>query len=252
MSMAESRESTVIQSFIGLAELLVDDFDVLDLSTRLTEDCAEVLDVAAAGLLLADPAGMLHLLAATTEQARTLEAFQLQRDEGPCLDSFSTGLPVAVANLAAESARWPRFTSVAQEQGFASMQAVPLMLRGSRLGALGLFGATPGVLSDADLELARGLAHVASIAIAQQSQPHANVSLQHGLQTAIQSRAVLELAKGVLAELGGLEMQDAFSRLRMYAHRQSRLLTEVARDVVNGDPAVRADILSEPARRTDA
>ena len=246
------REQAVIRSFIGLADRLVDNFDVVDLSTQLTEDCAQVLDVAAAGLLLADAGGMLHLLAATTEQARTLEAFQLQREEGPCLESYRTGRPVRVADLAAAADRWPRFATVAVDQGFASVHAVPMVLRGSRLGALGLFGGAVGSLNDADLALAGALAHVASIAIAQQTQARDDATLQRGLQSAVESRAVLEMAKGVLAEVGGLEMQDAFSRLRSYAHQSSRPLTEVAREVVSGDPTLRTAITAEPDGHTRA
>src|ERR1700710_501846 len=111
------RETRVLDAVVSLVDSLLDDFDVVDLLTELTERCAELLDVAAAGILLADPLQNLHLLAATSEKARDLELFQLQADQGPCLDCYASGQPVSVADLAAESARWPRFVPAAVEGG---------------------------------------------------------------------------------------------------------------------------------------
>jgi len=243
--MDASREREIIRSFIRFADRLVDDYDVLDLTTQLTEDCGRLLNVAAAGLLLADAGGVLHLLAATSEQARAVEAFQLQREEGPCLDCYHTGQPVSVADLSAEISRWPRFVAVAAEQGFASVHAIPLRLGRQLLGALGLFGAAAGALDDDDLTLARGLAHVASIAIAQDSHPSDRASLLPGLQAAVASRALVEVAKGVLAETHTLDMQEAFARLRDYAHRHQQRLSDVAREVVAGEPDTRRLLLTE-------
>ena len=242
--MATERERAIIGSFIGLADRLVDDYDVVDLTTELTEDCTRLLNVKAAGLLLADAGGVLHLLAATSEQAHTLEAFQLQREQGPCLDCYTTGQPVSVADLNAEASRWPRFVEVAAEQGFASVHAIPMRLRRHRLGALGLFGAATGALDGDDLTLAQGLAHVASIAIAQKGPLHDDANPVPALSAAVASRALVEVAKGVLAATYDVDMQEAFSRLREYAHRHHRRLTDVARDVVAGDPHIRRQLLS--------
>ncbi len=134
------RETRVLSAVVSLVDSLLDDFDVVDLSTELTERCAELLDVAAAGFLLADPLQKLHLLAATSEKAHDLELFQLQADEGPCLDCFASGRPISVADLGAASTRWPRFVSAAVDAGFASVHAVPMRAAGIVLGALGLFG----------------------------------------------------------------------------------------------------------------
>ena len=242
--MAGQREQEIIKSFIGFADRLVGEFDVLDLTTQLTQDCARLLDISAAGLLLADPSGILHLLAATSEQAQTLEAFQLQREEGPCLDCFESGVAVNVPDLQAEAARWPRFAAVAVAQGFASVHAVPVRLGDLTLGALGLFGSTIGNLNEEDLNLARGLAHVAAIALVQGDRPVDRAGLMPALQAAVGSRAVLEMAKGVLAEVYDVEMQEAFNRLRSYSHAHDQRLTEVARLVVIRTPG-NAEILKE-------
>ncbi len=197
--MTDHREQDIIDAFVTFADRLIDDVDVLDLTTQLARDCARLLDVAAVGLLLADVGGVLHLLAATSEEARKVEAFQLQRDEGPCLDCYQTGAPVNVPDLNTQTERWPRFTAVALQEGIASVHAIPLRLRLDRLGALGLFGGAPGTLNDPDLRVARGLAHVASLAIVQAGRPPDRVDVLTSLRAAVAGRAAVETAKGVLA-----------------------------------------------------
>lgn len=247
--MATDREREVIRSFINLADRLVDDYDVVDLTTQLTQDCARLLDVSASGLLLADAGGVLHLLAATSEQAHTLEAFQLQREEGPCLDCFLTGQSISVTDLSSEAARWPRFVKVAAEQGFASVHAIPLRLRGHRLGALNLFGSRVGDLNEDDLRLAQGLAHVASIAIVHGDSLRDDAIVAPSLNAAVAGRALVEVAKGVLAGTHSLDMQEAFNRLRNYAHQRQLRLTDVARDVVAGKSDTRRELLAELGKR---
>lgn len=237
--MTQQRERDIIESFIGFADRLVDDYDVLDLTTQLAQDCARLLDVAAVGLLLADAGGVLHLLAATSEEARKLEAFQLQRDEGPCLDCYHTGKQVSVADLTTQTKRWPRFTTVAAEQGIASVHAVPMLLRQDRLGAMGLFGTTPGALGQDDLTLARGLAHIASIAIVQANRAADRDEVLPALHAAVGSRAAVETAKGVLAEVHDIDMHEAFGRLRDYAQSHHQRLADVARQVISGTAASR-------------
>ncbi|MGI8592319.1 MAG: GAF and ANTAR domain-containing protein [Nakamurella sp.] len=246
-----TRESEIIAAFTGLADRLVDDYDVVDLTTQLAEDCARLMDVAAVGLLLADATGVLHLLAATSEEARKLEAFQLQRDEGPCLDCYHSGARVSVADLRTEKARWPRFAASAAQEGFASVHAIPMRLRHARLGALGLFGTEPGTLGDDDLQLARGLAHVASIAIVQNNLTLEQGSVLGALQSAVASRGVVEMAKGVLSEAQSVDMQEAFNRLRGYARNHQQHLTDVAREIVSRRlPA--DELLSESASHPNA
>src|SRR4029077_20756304 len=162
------RETRVLDAVVSLVDSLLDDFDVVDLLTELTERCAALLDVESAGLLLADPLEQLRLLAATTEETRNLELFQLQADEGPCVDCYFSGQPVSVADLKTEADRWPTFVPAALDAGFASVHAVPMRAAGIVLGALGLFGARRGALSDADLLVGQTLAHIAAVAILQE------------------------------------------------------------------------------------
>lgn len=222
------RETQVLDAVVTLVDSLLVDFDVMDLLTELTERCAQLLDVAAAGFLLADPFDQLHLLAATTEQARDLELFQLQADQGPCVDCYATGQPVSVADLEAEAQRWPRFVPAAREAGFTSVHAVPMRAAGLVLGALGLFGTEPGELNDADVLVAQTLAHIACVAILQGQAPTPSTVLPQ-LRSALASCVVVEQAKGYLREVLDVSVEDAFVVLRSYSHARGEHLTEIAR-----------------------
>ena len=181
----------------------------------------------------------------SAEQARSLEVFQLQREEGPCLDCYHTGVAVSVANLAEEGGRWPRFADVAAHEGFASVHAIPMRLHDQVLGALNLFGAMPGQLDADDRTLAQALAHVATIALVRQNQALTDASVLPGLQAAVASRAALEMAKGVLAEVLSIDPEESFRRLRAYAHEHGEHLASVANTVVNGTPSARMSLFAE-------
>ena len=222
------RETRVLDAVVSLVDTLLDDFDVVDLMTELTEHCAQLLDVAAAGFLLADPFDQLRLLAATTEEARELELFQLQADEGPCVDCYATGQPVSVADLNAAAARWPRFVPAALDAGFASVHAVPMRAAGIVLGALGLFGTDTGELDDADRLVAQTLAHIACVAILQEHAP-TPATVMPQLRSALASRVIVEQAKGLLRETLDISVEDAFTYMRSYARANGEHLTDVAR-----------------------
>jgi hypothetical protein len=230
--MTENREREVTQAFVSLASSLATGYDVVDLLNSLTSECARLLDVASAGLLLADEVGVLHVLAASSQHARQLELFALQREEGPCLDCYRAGQPIAVPNLGEVAARWPQFVAGAQVAGFASVHALPMRLRDNILGVLGLFGTTVGALNQEDLTLGQALADVASVALVQDRAAADNSVINEQLQTVLTSRVVIEQAKGVLAQLGELDMDEAFAVLRLYARDHNLRLTGVAEDVV--------------------
>lgn len=198
--------------------------------------------MAAAGFLLADPMDRLRLLAATTEQAQALELFQLQSDEGPCVDCYRNGQPVSVADLTLAGQRWPRFVPAAREAGFASVHAVPMRAAGIVLGALGLFGSRPGALNEADLLVGQTLAHVACVAILQEHPPTSATVLPR-LRSALTSRTVVEQAKGFVREICDVSIEDAFTLLRTYARGRGEHLTDVARALM-GDRTSRPAILA--------
>lgn len=228
-----TREDEVVEAFLTMAGSLVDGEDVSALLTQLTSDCARLLDVTSAGLLLADSRGTLHVLAASSHDAADLEGYQSQRSQGPCHDCYQDGRPVPVPDLTVAADRWPGFVPVALAHGVRSVHAVPLRLRDQILGALGLFGSTPGELNERDLRLAQALADVATISIIQERVAADREAVNEQLQTALESRIVLEQAKGVLAQMGGLPMSEAYDALVQYARDHNLKLADVARALVD-------------------
>jgi transcriptional regulator with GAF, ATPase, and Fis domain len=227
-------ERQVAEAFVALADTLVDDFDVVEFLHQVTARCAKVLGVSAAGVLLTDQRGALQVLAASTEQSRLLELLQLQTNEGPCPECFQTGRAIAVADLAAAGQRWPRFTAEAREVGFSSVHALPMRLRTDVIGALSLFGTDPGSLDEDTIRLAQALADVATIGILQARAIRRRETLAEQLQTALNSRIVIEQAKGVISERRQLDMDESFVLLRSTARSRNRGLSDLARSIVNG------------------
>ncbi len=213
---------------------MVDDFDVVDLLALLVDRSVELLDASAAGIVLAEASGGLRLMASTSEAIELVELFQVQNEEGPCLDCSRSGRPVVVEDLAAEIDRWPRFVPFALDSGFRAAHALPMRLRGRILGALNLFRSEPGGLGGADITAGQALADVATIALLQSHAIREAKVVADQLQQALQSRVAIEQAKGMLAEQAGVDMSEAFSRLRGYARGQRRPLAGVADDVVQG------------------
>jgi hypothetical protein len=232
--MEGSRDARLVQTFVELADTLVSDFDVVDFLHLLVRRATEGLDAAEAGLLLSDSSGTLHLMASSSERTHALELFQLQNEEGPCLECFQTGVAVTIEDLGAEAGRWPRFVPAAVAAGFGSVHALPMRLRDERIGVLNLFGAQAGTLSEAEALASRAMADIATIGILQQRAIHqAQVTVEQ-LEMALTSRILIEQAKGVLAERAGVDMDVSFERLRSYARRSSRRLSDVARELIEG------------------
>lgn len=235
-----TREAVLARTLVELADTLVDDFDVVDLLTRLADRCVEVLDVEAAGIMLAGPDGQLRVMASSSEAMRVLELFEIQAQEGPCLDSHRAGLPVVNQDLAAVNGRWPRFAAEAIVAGFHSVHALPMRLRGSVIGALNLFRAGPGEMGQADLEVAQAFADVATIAILQHRAAQEAQVINEQLTHALNSRIVIEQAKGMIAERLELDMERSFAALRNHARNHNLRLADVANDVIAGTVAASA------------
>jgi transcriptional regulator with GAF, ATPase, and Fis domain len=224
-------------TFIELADTMVADFDILDFLHMLTDRAVQLLGASAAGVMLADPRGELRVAAASTEEAGLLELFQLQNDQGPCLECFRTGRPVTAADLSAAAQRWPRFAQAAVQAGFVTVEALPMRLRDQVIGALNLFRAEPGSFDEADLRIGQALADVATIGLLHERNVRRRETVAEQLQAALNSRVVIEQAKGKLAERLGIDMDRAFSMLRDYARASNLRLTDVARAFVAGATA---------------
>jgi transcriptional regulator with GAF, ATPase, and Fis domain len=242
------REQEVVEAFVTLTTELTRGRDVVDLLSHLARCCASLLDVASVGLLLSDGAGDLHVLAASTEATRQLEVFQLQRADGPCLDAYHAGEPVLEPDLATAHHRWPVFVPAALELGFRSAHVVPLRLGEQVLGAMGLFGARPGSPGARDLALARALADVASVALVHDRDVRDRGRVVEQLERALDSRIVIEQAKGVLAQHHGTDVEQAFTALRHWARDHGLRLSDVARDVVSRELSAQL-VVEHGARR---
>jgi GAF domain-containing protein len=229
------REQTLAETFVLLADTLVDDYDIVDLLDQLVARCVNLLGVTAAGLLLDDQRGNLAVVASSDESTRLLEIFQLQTNEGPCLDCVRSGSAVSSDDLHDDDERWPRFVPAAVDAGFRSVVAVPLRLRDQTIGGLNLFHARPDPISNDDRRLAQALADVATIGILQRRSTHRTTQLAEQLQHALSSRVAIEQAKGVLAERRNVGMDEAFGALRGYARTHNLKLTDVALAVVRGE-----------------
>jgi ANTAR domain/GAF domain/Histidine kinase-like ATPase domain len=239
---SRSREQELSRTFVMLADSLVEDYDIVDLLERLTEACVRLLGVTAAGLLLNDQQGRLTVVASSSEETRLLEIFQLQNDQGPCLECVRTGTAVVSGDLDADRSRWPLFASFAVEAGFRSVAALPMRLREQTIGGLNLFYDHAVPVAPEDQRLAQALADVATTGILQQPSAQRSTLLAEHLQRALSSRVVIEQAKGVLAERNGMSMEVAFDSLRLYARDQNLKLTDLAVAIVHHDfnPAFRS------------
>jgi GAF domain-containing protein len=224
-------------TFVDLADTMVADFDVIDFLHLLTDRTVRLLGASAAGVVLADPRGELRVAAASSEEAGLLELFQLQNDQGPCLDCFRTGRPITATDLTGMAQRWPRFAHAATRAGYRTVEALPMRLRDQVIGALNLFRAEPDSFDPADLRIAQALADVATIGLLHERNVRRSETVAEQLQAALNSRVVLEQAKGKLAERLGIDMDRAFTMLRDYARNANQRLTDVARDFVVGGSA---------------
>jgi hypothetical protein len=241
-------DERLAQTFVELADTLVGGFDLMEFLHMLTERCVELLEVSAAGLLLADSHGTLQLVAASTERARVVELFQVQNDEGPCLDSYRSGRPVIVPDMTAShaGAQWPMFTTAARELGFAAVHAIPMRLRDQVIGTLNLFGAVPDGLDPAVARAAKALVDVATIGILQERATREQELVAGLLQVTLNSRVIIEQAKGVLAERMQVSPDQAFIVLRAYSRSNNCPLTQLAADVIGGTAELLAGRRARP------
>lgn len=227
-----TRAERVSVAFVKITDTLVADYDVVDLLHALVEESVGLLDVAAAGLLLADPSGELQVVASTSEESRLVEILQLQAGAGPCVDCYLSGKAVEVENIAALT-EWGEFREAALSQGFRSVHAVPMRVHGRTIGAMGLFGAQEGALTEEDAAIGQALADVATISIMQERTIREAALVNEQLQRALNTRVLIEQAKGVIAHTAGVDMDEAFNRLRSHARANSQSLHVTAGRIVD-------------------
>jgi transcriptional regulator with GAF, ATPase, and Fis domain len=231
--MVEDRSIELSEVFVSLADSLRADHDVVDTLDLLIQASTTFTSAAEAGIVLADGAGRLHVMASSSERASAVEEAQLGAKEGPCFEAFTTGSVVEIPHITATRDRWPEFVAATQQRGLFAAHAVPLQVRGQVLGAMNLFSAAPGALSDRESIIIEAMANVATISVVQTQTRNRDAALAEQLQHALNSRVVIEQAKGVLAHRHNIAMDAAFAILRNHARRHGNKLADTARQVIS-------------------
>lgn len=230
--MPPTRERRLVETFVALTDTLVDDYDLVEVLQTLVDAAVELFDASAAGIMLVDDDGDLEVLASTSERSGLIGLLQLDAGEGPCMECLTTGQPVSVHDPAEAARRWPAFAAASAAAGYASVHALPMRLRDTTLGSLNLFRETEGPLNTQDASVAQALTDVATISILQQRTLQHATTTQAQLQRALDSRVVIEQAKGFVAHTHQVSTEDAFELLRRHARAHHLLLADLARDVV--------------------
>jgi transcriptional regulator with GAF, ATPase, and Fis domain len=232
--MTETREQLLVKTFVTLADSLVAGYDVIDLLQTLVDRTTELFDAAAAGIILGPDADHLDVIASTSENSRIVGLMQLRAGEGPCVEAVTSGVVVSVVDEAEMFERWPEFAGAATGSGFVSVHAIPLRLRGQIIGSLNLFRDREGALNEADAIAAQALADVATISVLQERTIHDSSIVRDQLQRALDTRIVIEQAKGVLVHTHRLDMDSAFRLIRHHARSTQTPMSVVAAGVVDG------------------
>ncbi|MFR0354891.1 GAF and ANTAR domain-containing protein [Streptomyces sediminimaris] len=228
-----NREQQLAEALVGLADSLADDIDPVVLLDRLVLGCADLSGADAVGVMVANPRGRLRLMAVTDSRAALLEFFQLQTDEGPCVDCYRKGERVDAPDLRDGARRWPQVAPFAVEHGFQAAHALPLRVHHQTVGAVNLLLSRPGGLSSHDLGLAQALADVTAVALVNWSpHPLRPSDVSSSVQRAVAAKATVDIAIGMLVEQGDLSPAEARSALLAWSARSGRRLTDVAHGLV--------------------
>jgi GAF domain-containing protein len=229
-----AREQDLLTAFIEFADTFVDEYDIVEFLHRLAERCVELVDASEVGIMLADQGGELHYVASSSERMRLIELFELQHDEGPCLDAYRAGVSVHSGLADEGNARWPRFAPHAREVGFESVSALPMRLRSEVIGALNIFSVNPVALREDDRLVMQALADIATIGILQKRALGDALVVTSQLEAALESRIAIEQAKGIVAERNRVTVDEAFALLRNYSRAHNVLLSQTAREIIDG------------------
>ena len=232
--MSQTRETLLVRTFVTLADSLVATYDVIDLLQTLVDQSNELFDASAAGIILGPDDDHLEVIVSTSEESRLVGLMQIRAGEGPCVEAVTTGRVVSVVDSAEMAERWPTFAHAAQQSNYVSVHAIPLRLRGQTIGSLNLFRDHEGALNKEDAIAAQALADVATIGVLQERAVRDHTVVREQLQRALDSRIVIEQAKGVLSHVHHLDMEAAYRLLRQHARSTQTPMSVVAAGLVDG------------------
>lgn len=237
--MAVSREVLLSELLVRLADTLTEDVDPVELMAVLAEGTVSLLAVHEAGVVLADARGGLRVTASSSERMRDLELYELQNQDGPCLECFTAGTPVLNVRLdSVDHSRWPHFAPRAREAGYQVVHAFPIRHCDETIGMVNAFDTQARDLSDDEVRMGQAMAQMAAIGLLHQRAVLEGQSVIEQLQHALEARVVVEQAKGVLSERTGAPLAEAYQLLRGYARRHSRTVASVAVEVLAGQLTV--------------
>ncbi|MEU7152417.1 ANTAR domain-containing protein [Streptomyces sp. NPDC045456] len=228
-----SREEKITQTFVELADTLVDDFDVIDFLQQLTVRCCDILAVTDTAVLLAYPGPHLYSPAPCDPSPALSKVLDPALREGPGLDAYRTATTVAPGHLARAPAAWHDFTTQAIETGYTYASAVPMRLRRESLGSLLLLRTSDSPLPVADLSVAQAFADAAAIGLLHAHSLRRTDAVDTQLHAALHSRILIEQAKGALAARRALSLYEAFTAMRHHARSHHLLLTTVAQHIAD-------------------
>ena len=225
----------LLDTFVALADTLASDYEVGDFLQFLVDRCSELLLADTVGVLLETPAGTLALAAATSPEMLEIKDLEMSLGQGPGLEAYRTGRQVTAADLGQCRDRWPQFVDRIGELGMRSAYAFPLRLRDDSIGALNLYWSVVEAVSPREISLGQALADSAAVGILQERAVFEAERRSEQLQRALDSRIVIEQAKGMLAERRGLRPGEAFTLLRTHARSNNLKLREVCRLLLDGE-----------------
>ena len=244
----DNRELWLATTLVELADSRGADFDETTYCGRLALRLAQLLAPAEVGVLIGG-ASALKAAAASTERAHRLVSFEASHGEGPDTACYSSGQPVLNESLTIASGRWPRFAAAARAAGFGIVSSLPIRRHHESVGVISVLGTGEHPLGAAETSLAQILAEAAAIAVLQQRTLRRSAQAAAQLQGALDSRVLIEQAKGAVAARLGITPEEAFGLLRGFARRNNRLLTEVAGETIGGELPTHDLVATHETRR---
>ena len=227
---------TLLDSLERFAAALTSGYGIGDVLHNLTGEMGEVLNLSGAGVTLVHD-GRQRFVTAAVEAIATLERVQESFQKGPCIDAVASAVPVAMADIAEgdASSRWPEYTVAAKDAGIQAVAGIPMLAEGTAIGAVNLYDSQPRDWSSEDLRVAAIFASIATGYLAHASTARQQQRTAEQLEQALNTRLIIEQAKGVLANQREMTVDEAFRRLRNYAREHNARIHDVAREVVEGD-----------------
>jgi transcriptional regulator with GAF, ATPase, and Fis domain len=226
----------LLESLERFAVTLTAGYGVGDVLHDLTSEMTDVLDLTGAGVTLVHD-GKQRFVTAAVEAIASLERVQEDHQLGPCIDAVTTAQPITVSDLDVEDTtqRWPEYSNAAKTAGIRAVAGIPMLGEESAVGAVNLYVKTPRIWPPEDMRVASVFANIATAYLVHASAARQHQRTAEQLQQALNTRLIIEQAKGVLATQREIDIDEAFRLLRKHAREHNTRIHDVARAVIDGD-----------------